>query len=149
MVRSQRPTNPSHRYRLEKVDHLRANTCTSNVIDDVGDVAVNTGAAPSMQLRYKIAVSHLNWDRNPPRGPFMRNSTFLILQLSCKQGLVLKELDDLRIDYVDSLVGLVRIDKVVRDLLVSGEFEGFNTTRAESAPVGDELLGNYVVRSNV
>ena len=59
----------------------------------------------------------------------MRNSIFLILQLSCKQGLFLKELDDLRIDYVDSLVGLVRIDKVVRDLLVGGEFEGFNTTR--------------------
>ena len=51
---------------------------------------------------------------------------FLILQYA----LFLEKLDDLRVNDIDSLVGLVRIDKVVWNLLIGRELECLNASGA-------------------
>ena len=70
---------------------------------------------------------------------------FLIVQ----HALFLEKLDDLRVNNVDSLVGLVRIDKVVWNLLIGRELECLNASGAESPPIGDKLLGNCVICSDI
>ena len=175
--------------RLEKVNRIRANNRTSDVIDDVFTTGLNNSKAcpqgPTRPIRRRTAerarlqtrangirigmgtifgcavgcrpdlfkpLSNMVVDVRAPNneaaalsnaavqnrgidfiGParyaaamIMQIVFFLILQYA----LFLEKLDDLRVNGIDSLVGLVRIDKVVWNLLIGRELECLNASGA-------------------